>query len=55
MFDAESAAAPAIDLKELHTKIGQLALENDFSGRRAQQGRHAERRAIESTEIVHCR
>ena len=27
---AESAAAPTIDLKELHAKIGQLALENDF-------------------------
>lgn len=25
-----TAAAPAIDLKELHAKIGQLALENDF-------------------------
>ena len=26
----ESATAPAVDLKELHAKIGQLALENDF-------------------------
>jgi transposase-like protein len=25
-----SAAAPAVDLKELHAKIGQLALGNDF-------------------------
>ena len=30
VFGAESAAAPTIDLKELHAKIGQLALENDF-------------------------
>lgn len=31
VFGAESAAAPpAVDLKDLHAKIGQLALENDF-------------------------
>ena len=31
VFGSESTtAAPAIDLKELHAKIGQLALENDF-------------------------
>ena len=30
VFGADSAAAPAVDLKELHAKIGQLALENDF-------------------------
>ena len=30
VFGAESSAAPAIDRKELHAKIGQLALENDF-------------------------
>ena len=30
VFGAESAAPPPIDLKELHAKIGQLALENDF-------------------------
>ena len=29
-FGAESASAPTVDLKELHAKIGQLALENDF-------------------------
>jgi transposase len=29
-FGADSAAPPAVDLKELHAKIGQLALENDF-------------------------
>src|SRR5207249_7096170 len=30
VFGAESAPQSAIDLKELHAKIGQLALENDF-------------------------
>lgn len=30
VFGADSAAAPPVDLKELHAKIGQLALENDF-------------------------
>ena len=30
VFGAESASEPAIDLKELHAKIGQLTLENDF-------------------------
>ncbi len=30
VFGSEAAAAPVIDLKELHAKIGQLALENDF-------------------------
>jgi transposase len=29
VFGGESAPAP-VDLKELHAKIGQLALENDF-------------------------
>ena len=29
-FGADSPAPPAVDLKELHAKIGQLALENDF-------------------------
>jgi transposase-like protein len=27
---ARTAAAPAVDLKALHAKIGELALENDF-------------------------
>lgn len=27
---AEASAGPAVDIKELHAKIGQLALENDF-------------------------
>lgn len=30
VFGSEAAAAPAVDLKELHAKIGRLALENDF-------------------------
>ena len=30
VFGAESAAPPTVDLKELHAKIEQLALENDF-------------------------
>ena len=30
VFGSESAAPPAVDLKDLHAKIGQLALENDF-------------------------
>ena len=30
VFGADSAAPPTVDLKELHAKIGQLALENDF-------------------------
>ena len=28
--DKTEAAAPAVDLKSLHAKIGELALENDF-------------------------
>lgn len=30
VFGADSSPQPAVDLKELHAKIGQLALENDF-------------------------
>ena len=30
VFGAETVALPAVDLKELHAKIGRLALENDF-------------------------
>jgi len=30
VFKGESAAQPTVDLKELHAKIGRLALENDF-------------------------
>jgi transposase len=28
--EVRAAATPAVDLKDLHAKIGQLALENDF-------------------------
>ena len=30
VFGADTAVAPTVDLKELHAKIGRLALENDF-------------------------
>ena len=30
VFGSDTAALPAVDLKELHAKIGRLALENDF-------------------------
>lgn len=30
VFDGDSATEPAVDLKVLHAKIGQLTLENDF-------------------------
>lgn len=30
VFGADTAVAPVVDLKELHAKIGRLALENDF-------------------------
>jgi transposase len=30
VFGADTLAAPKVDLKELHAKIGQLALETDF-------------------------
>ena len=30
VFGAETPGEPAVDLKVLHAKIGQLALENDF-------------------------
>nr|WP_088504667.1 IS3 family transposase [Burkholderia ubonensis] len=40
---------PPVDLKSLHTKIGQLTLENGFFKRRARQGGIAERKEM----IVH--
>ncbi|WP_370889225.1 IS3 family transposase [Caballeronia sp. RCC_10] len=48
VFEVGSAApaAPPIDVKVLHAKIGQLTLENDFLGKRAQQGGTAERKAM---------
>ncbi|MHC1950831.1 IS3 family transposase [Bradyrhizobium sp. UFLA06-06] len=39
-------ATPAIDVKSLHAKIGELTLENDFLGRSAHQGGIAERKAM---------
>ena len=30
LFRSNEATAPAVDLKALHAKIGELALENDF-------------------------
>jgi transposase len=30
IFGADAASVPAVDLKDLHAKIGRLALENDF-------------------------
>ena len=30
VFGADSGVEPVVDLKDLHAKIGQLALENDF-------------------------
>ncbi|WP_281020121.1 IS3 family transposase [Minwuia sp. IMCC3060] len=49
VFDDTPKAAkePQIDVKSLHAKIGQLALENDFLGGRARQGRSvAERKEM---------
>ncbi|WP_461335870.1 IS3-like element ISRj2 family transposase [Bradyrhizobium liaoningense] len=43
--DKTSAETP-VDLKALHAKIGELALENDFLFRRAHQGGPAERKAM---------
>ncbi|MHB0791235.1 IS3 family transposase [Bradyrhizobium sp. 5.13L] len=37
---------PAVDVKALHAKIGDLTLENGFFRRRAQQSRPAERKAM---------
>ena len=44
--DKNEAMAPAVDLKALHTKIGELALENDFLSGGARQGRPVERKAM---------
>ena len=38
--------APVVDLKMLHAKIGAIGAGERFLGRRAQQGRHAERKAM---------
>ncbi|WMT71052.1 IS3 family transposase [Bradyrhizobium sp. Ash2021] len=39
-------ATPAVDVKSLHAKIGELTLENGFFRRRAHQGGIAERKAM---------
>ncbi|WP_085974147.1 MULTISPECIES: IS3 family transposase [Bradyrhizobium] len=39
-------ATPAVDVKSLHAKIGELTLENGFFRRRAHQGGMAERKAM---------
>ncbi|MDR5749049.1 IS3 family transposase [Caballeronia sp. LZ029] len=48
VFDAGNSApaAPPVDVKVLHAKIGQLTLENGFFRKRAQQGGTAERKAM---------
>ncbi|AXJ94483.1 MULTISPECIES: IS3 family transposase [unclassified Sphingomonas] len=48
VFGSEKASVePAIDVKTLHAKIGELTLANDFLGRRARQGRSvAERKTM---------
>ncbi|MGH7087836.1 MAG: IS3 family transposase [Stellaceae bacterium] len=44
--DRAGLAEAPVDLKALHAKIGELALENGFFVRRAQQGRPTERKAM---------
>ncbi|WP_157105589.1 IS3 family transposase [Sphingomonas sp. TDK1] len=49
VFDGEAkvaAPAPAVDVKTLHAKIGELTLENGFFVRRAREGRPSERKAM---------
>ncbi|WP_184521502.1 IS3 family transposase [Muricoccus pecuniae] len=41
---------PAVDVRTLHAKIGELTLSNDFLFRRAQQSRPAERKAMINRE-----
>ncbi|MFN0305915.1 MAG: IS3 family transposase [Burkholderiales bacterium] len=43
---ASTPSQPPVDLKALHAKIGQLALENGFFRRRAHQGGTAERKKM---------
>ncbi|HMF86476.1 MAG TPA: IS3 family transposase [Gemmatimonadaceae bacterium] len=43
-------AQPAVDVKSLHAKIGELTLENDFLGRSARQSRFVERKAMINRE-----
>ncbi|MBT8360031.1 MAG: IS3 family transposase [Desulfobacterales bacterium] len=46
VFDGGRSPEPAVDLKTLHAKIGQLTLENDFLGKCALQGGIAERKKM---------
>ena len=47
VFGPGGGAEPAIDVKRLHAKIGELTLENDFFDRSARQGGSvAERKAM---------
>lgn len=47
LFGGPAATAEtSVDLKALHAKIGQLALENDFFGRHARQGGTGGRKAM---------
>ncbi|HRB81210.1 MAG TPA: IS3 family transposase [Nitrospira sp.] len=46
VFGGTKPTSDTPDLKVLHAKIGQLALENDFLGRGAHQGGLAERKAM---------
>ncbi|MGH8676925.1 MAG: IS3 family transposase [Burkholderiales bacterium] len=43
---ADRAVAPTVDVKSLQAKIGQLAMENDFLGRRARSAGRCERQAM---------
>jgi transposase-like protein len=43
-------AQPAVDVKSLHAKIGELTLENEFFGRSARQSRFVERKAMINRE-----
>ncbi|MGH8587902.1 MAG: IS3 family transposase [Gammaproteobacteria bacterium] len=46
VFAEGTGGSPVVDVKALHAKIGELTLENDFLGRCAHQGGHAERKAM---------
>ena len=44
--DGKPDTLPPVDVKELHAKIGELTLTNDFFSRRAHQGGIAERKTM---------
>ena len=52
VFGSESSiAAPVVELKELHAKIGKKALENDFLPTAlSQQNRHAEHKGMNNRD-----